>query len=65
MVHEQHEHIFRNGSKTYYFSSRFFPKAVREDVYTLYGFVRIADNLVDEYPVVPERFYAFREAYTT
>lgn len=65
MVHEQHEHIFRKGSKTYYFSSRFFPKAVREDVYTLYGFVRIADNLVDEHPVVPERFYAFREAYST
>lgn len=63
MVHEQHEHIFRRGSKTYYFSSRFFPKPVREDVFTLYGFVRIADNLVDEHPVDPARFYAFREKY--
>jgi phytoene synthase len=64
MVHEQHEKIFRSGSKTYYFSSRFFPPAVRNDVYALYGFVRVADNLVDEMPVDPARFHAFRRTYT-
>lgn len=64
MVHEQHEQIFRTGSKTYYFSSRFFPPAVREDVYALYGFVRVADNLVDEMPVDPQRFHDFRRLYT-
>ncbi len=63
MVHEQHEQIFRSGSKTYYFSSRFFPKSVRDDVYALYGFVRVADNLVDDQPVAPEQFYAFRRRY--
>lgn len=63
MVHEQHEQIFRTGSKTYYFSSRFFPPAVREDVYALYGFVRVADNLVDELPVDPNQFLAFRRRY--
>ena len=63
MVHEQHEQIFRSGSKTYYFSSRFFPKSVRDDVYALYGFVRVADNLVDDQPVDPEQFYAFRRRY--
>ncbi|MCK9602392.1 MAG: squalene/phytoene synthase family protein, partial [Sphaerochaeta sp.] len=50
MVAEKHEQIFRNGSKTYYFSSYFFPPAVRRDVYALYGFVRVADNLVDDQP---------------
>jgi len=63
MVHEQHEQIFRAGSKTYYFSFRFFPKRVRDDVYALYGFVRVADNLVDDQPVDPEQFYAFRRRY--
>ncbi len=64
MAHIQHEHIFKNGSKTYYFSSRFFPPKAREDVYALYAFVRIADNLVDDQPVVPKAFFAFRETYT-
>ncbi len=64
MVAEKHEQIFRSGSKTYYFSSRFFPPAVRRDVYALYGFVRVADNLVDDQPVDPAAFHAFRNAYT-
>lgn len=64
MVAEKHEHIFRNGSKTYYFSSRFFPPVVRRDVYALYGFVRVADNLVDDQPVDPDAFHAFRKTYT-
>ena len=64
MVAEKHEQIFRSGSKTYYFSSRFFPPAVRRDVYALYGFVRVADNLVDDQPVDPTAFYAFRRTYT-
>ena len=63
MVDERHENIFRTGSKTYYFSSRFFPKKVRDDVYALYAFVRVADNLVDDMPVDPEAFKAFRERY--
>jgi phytoene synthase len=65
MVAEKHEQIFRSGSKTYYFSSRFFPPAVRKDVYALYGFVRTADNLVDTQPVDPALFHAFRKAYST
>ena len=64
MVHEQHEEIFRSGSKTYYFSSRFFPKNVRDDVYALYGFVRVADNLVDDIPVDPDKFKTFRALYS-
>lgn len=58
-----HEEIFRKGSKTYYFSSRFFPKKVREDVYILYGFVRVADNYVDSIPQNAKAFYDFRKTY--
>ena len=39
---------FRNGSKTYYNATRFFPPAIRDDVIRFYGFVRTADNLVDD-----------------
>ncbi|NCB01469.1 MAG: phytoene/squalene synthase family protein [Spirochaetia bacterium] len=63
MDNSTHEEIFRNGSKTYYFSSRFFPKKVRHDVYILYGFVRVADNYVDAIPQKPEEFYTFRKMY--
>jgi len=64
MVAEKHEQIFRSGSKTYYFSSRFFPPSVRKDVYALYGFVRTADNLVDIQPVDPAQFHTFRKTYS-
>ncbi len=60
-----HDEIFRKGSKTYYFSSRFFPKKVRKDVFILYGFVRVADNYVDAIPQDKAKFYAFRTAYET
>lgn len=58
-----HRQIFQQGSRTYYNSSRLFPRAVRRDVFTLYAFVRVADNLVDDPPVVPEEFHAFRERW--
>lgn len=59
-IDELHQNIFSQGSRTYYNSSRLFPKAVRRDVFTLYAFVRLADNLVDDPPVHPEEFHAFR-----
>ena len=42
--------IFKNGSTTYYFSSKFFPRHIRKDVFKLYSFVRVADNYVDSEP---------------
>lgn len=44
------EEIFRAGSTTYYWSSKFFSDDVRKDVYKLYSFVRVADNFVDNLP---------------
>lgn len=58
-----HQETFQQGSKTYYNSSIFFPKAVREEVYILYGFVRVADNYVDQVPQDADGFYAFKQRY--
>ena len=40
--------IFKKGSTTYYWSSKFFPKNVRDDVFKLYSFVRVVDDYVDQ-----------------
>jgi 15-cis-phytoene synthase len=42
--------IFKGGSKTYFYSSVFFDKPTRDEVSTLYSFVRVADNFVDQVP---------------
>lgn len=47
--------IFKKGSTTYYWSSKFFPKKVRADVFKLYSYVRVMDNFVDEQPAQPEK----------
>ncbi|MEK7602791.1 MAG: phytoene/squalene synthase family protein [Patescibacteria group bacterium] len=38
--------IFKQGSNTYYFSSRFFPRVVRRDVLKLYSFIRVTKDYV-------------------
>jgi phytoene synthase len=58
-----HYTTFRQGSRTYFNSSLFFPKAVRRDVFALYGFVRVADNFVDSVPQDPDGFYRFKDSY--
>lgn len=55
--------IFRNGSKTYFYSSVFFTPDVKEDVYKLYSFVRKADDYVDNVPQLKQEFYEFKEFY--
>lgn len=42
--------VFKSGSKTYFNSSIFFPKDVRRDVFVLYNFVRIPDDMADKVP---------------
>ncbi|MFP4549168.1 MAG: phytoene/squalene synthase family protein [Spirochaetales bacterium] len=58
-----HREVFKAGSKTYFNSSIFFPADVRDDVFVLYGFVRVADNFVDSIPQQPEQFHAFVDTY--
>lgn len=55
--------IFKNGSTTYYFSSKFFPRKVREDVADLYSFVRTADDYVDNKPAQTEKLLKLEKYY--
>lgn len=55
--------IFKNGSKTYFYSSLFFPNDVKTDVFILYGFVRTADDYVDQTPPQTIQFKQFRLDY--
>lgn len=57
------QQIFKKGSKTYYNSSFFFPKNIREDIYRLYSFVRVVDNFVDEEPYRPDLLKDISLAY--
>ncbi len=57
--------VFRKGSKTYYYSSLFFPKDTRSDIAKLYSFVRIVDDLVDDKPQQLDRLNAITTAYNT
>ncbi|MBA3758721.1 phytoene/squalene synthase family protein [Candidatus Saccharibacteria bacterium] len=52
--------IFKRGSTTHYFSSKFFPKAIRTDVFKLYSFVRVADDYVDSVPQNKKEFKILR-----
>lgn len=60
-----HKKIFKQGSKTYFTSSIFFPKNIKKAVFQLYAFVRIADNFVDDIPANPKGFYSFVKQYKT
>lgn len=57
------QHIFKKGSKTYFTSSLFFPREVKEDVIRLYAFVRVADDFVDQVPPDREGFTRFVGLY--
>lgn len=60
---ENKNQIFKNGSKTFFYSSFFFPKKVKEEVSTLYAFVRVADDFVDNVPAFREEFFNFKNLY--
>ncbi len=63
MISNLQVNIFRRASKTYYYSSLFFPKEVRDDIFILYSFVRTADDLVDTIPQDKQRFLKFVKDY--
>jgi len=63
MVHKEISSLFKSGSRTYFYSSLFFPKDVKEDIFILYGFVRKADNFVDSIPQQKNNFESFKKAY--
>lgn len=63
MISKTFYSIFQQGSRTYFYSSLFFPTYLRKDVFTLYGFVRKADNYVDSIPQKIQEFYDFKNKY--
>lgn len=63
MINKTFYSIFQKGSKTYFYSSLFFPTNVKKDVFELYGFVRKADNYVDSIPQDSQGFYQFKNKY--
>lgn len=63
MISKRIASIFHRGSRTYFYSSLFFPAEVREDVFRLYAFVRVADDFVDQVPQDIAGFEAFLERY--
>lgn len=42
--------LTKRASKTFYFSSLFFPRKIRNDVFILYSFLRTGDDMVDSIP---------------
>lgn len=55
--------IFKSGSKTFFYSSIFFPEPIKSDVFILYSFVRTVDDFVDTIPQQKNKFFAFRKEY--
>jgi phytoene synthase len=45
--HERGKEIHRQTGRTFYYATRLLPERVREQTYVLYGFFRIADEVVD------------------
>ena len=47
--------IHRETGTTFYYATRLLPARVRDEVYVLYGFFRLADEVVDEGVEIAER----------
>lgn len=60
-MNKETKEIFKEGSKTFYTSSLFFPKQVRSNVAILYSFVRIPDDYIDQRPQQKEKYFEFKE----
>jgi phytoene synthase len=63
MIEKEAHSTFKKGSRTYFYSSLFFPRDVKSDVFTLYAFVRKADNFVDSIPQSGAEFVSFRKGF--
>ena len=63
MTSQAQTQVFKAGSTTYFHSSLFFSPSMREEVFVLYAFVRVADNLVDATPQDAVGFARFLARY--
>lgn len=60
---ENQNKIFKKGSKTFFYSTFFFPENVKKDITVLYAFVRVVDDFVDSVPPLKQEFYNFKNLY--
>ncbi|MCS7025155.1 MAG: phytoene/squalene synthase family protein [Bryobacteraceae bacterium] len=49
-LYQEASRITAQGSKSFYFATRFFPKPLAQSAYAVYWFCRYTDDLVDEAP---------------
>lgn len=54
--------IFKRASTTHYFSSIFFRGQAKKDIFTLYAFARVVDDLVDE-ESDSKKYFDFKDEY--
>ena len=53
--------LTKKHTKTFYYSTLFFPKKTRGEIFLLYSFVRIIDNFVDEKKPKIKKFYLYKK----
>lgn len=61
MINRQTYEIFSQGSTTYFYSSLFFPREIKEDVFKLYSYMRTADDFCDNIPQDKKGFETFKK----
>lgn len=59
-MNNQYQLITKKNTKTFYYSTLFFPKKIRNDVFLLYSFVRIIDNFVDKKIPDKKNFFLYK-----
>ena len=47
--------VIKRYSTSFYFSSSLLSKSIRQDIYNIYGFVRLADEIVDTFHEFPKK----------
>lgn len=58
-----YQEITKKNSKTFYYSTIFFPKEVRDKVFLLYAFLRTTDDLVDQKKPDFKKFYQYKKKF--
>ena len=47
--------VIKRYSTSFYFSSNLLSKSIRQDIFNIYGFVRLADEIVDTFHGFPKK----------
>ena len=47
--------VIKRYSTSFYFSSSLLSKSIRQDIFNIYGFVRLADEIVDTFHEYPKK----------